>query len=1091
MPSSAFTEALNNFAKNLKTSFASSVAAQSEDQLKSPTQTLLQRGAGLNRRVVAKTEAQVQGLGGRPDIGVDVDGLLVGFVELKAPGLGTDPRRFDERNKKQWEKFKTLPNLIYTDSNEWTLFRSGQKITHVRFTGDVTEEGERAITDAQRDSLERLLQDFLLWQPIVPSSPKALAELLAPLCRFVRDDVTLALQEESSSLSHVARDWRETLFPDADDSRFADAYAQTLTYALLLARLSGADNVTPDSAAQQLDSGHGLLAGALRVLGNPDVRRDVGVGLDVLIRSINAIDIAALKSESGEPWLYFYEDFLAKYDPKLRNDYGVYYTPNPVILAQVRLVSELLETRFGKEMSFASDGVVVLDPAAGTGAYPLAIMQHALEHIAGFYGEGMRSQYATGLAQNIHAFEFLVGPYAVAHLRVTQKILAEGGQLPSDGVHVYLADTLESPEVRPMEQHGFMYRRLSEEYKRVQRVKKETRVLVCIGNPPYDRQQRNDNDIEQGVELKGGWVRFGEQNLNDETKGILKDFIEPATQAGQGKHIKNLYNAYVYFWRWAMWKTFEQSNDSGIVCFITAASYLRGPGFVGMREHMRRTFDELWIIDLEGDSLGARKTENVFNIQTPVAIALGVRYGKPKPNEPAKVHYAKIEGTRESKFEQLAAIQKLDDLVWQECLDYWQAPLLPRNLGIYGTWPLLTDIFPWQHSGVQFKRNWPIAESKTVLETRWEKFLAASARKRSDLFRETDGRKVGLKYKGLNNKELPALSTLATDAPSPPISRYGFRSFDRQWTWADTRFADRMRNDLWDCQSSKQIFIISLLTEVLGLGPTATISAEIPDLHYFRGSFGGKHVIPLWRDAEATQPNITTGLLDVLSKTYGTEVTAEDLFAYAYGILASPSYVEKFSEELTLPGPRLPITKNANLFKEVVTLGRILIGWHTYGERFGGSIPRGKARNTVAIPSDPEHYPNEFSYNPQTQTLHVGTGQFSPVSAEVWEFSVSGLDVVKSWLGYRMRERAGRSSSDLDKIRPERWEFTKELLELLWVLEATVAKFPNLAQKLEQVVSGAVFTASEFPVPIDLERKPPQAEADAAQGRLGFGQEED
>jgi hypothetical protein len=157
----------------------------------------------------------------------------------------------------------------------------------------------------------------------------------------------------------------------------------------------------------------------------------------------------------------------------------------------------------------------------------------------------------------------------------------------------------------------------------------------------------------------------------------------------------------------------------------------------------------------------------------------------------------------------------------------------------------------------------------------------------------------------------------------------------------------------------------------------------------------------------------------------------------------------------------------------------------------GGSIPRGKTRNTVAVPSDPEQYPNEFSYDPQTQTLHVGAGQFAPVVKEVYEFSVSGLEVVKSWLGYRMRERAGRASSELDEIRPERWEFTKELLELLWVLEATVAKFPELAQKLEQVVSGVVFTASEFPVPSDLERRPPEVESDTAQGTLGFGQEDE
>ncbi len=468
----------------------------------------------------------------------------------------------------------------------------------------------------------------------------------------------------------------------------------------------------------------------------------MGVGLDVLIRAISAVDPAALYREGNDPWLYFYEDFLAAYDRKLRNDYGVYYTPAPVIQAQVRLVSELLETRFGKPLAYAEDDVVVLDPAAGTGAYPLAVLQGALEQVAEFYGPGMRGQYASKLARNIHALEFLVGPYAVAHLRVTQKIMEEGGELPADGVHVYLADTLESPEARDLEQHGLIYRRLTEEHRRVRRVKQDTRVLVCLGNPPYDRQKRDEGDIARGVELKGGWVRFGQQNLKDQTNGILRDFTQPAVNAGQGGHIKNLYNDYVYFWRWALWKVFEQAQEAGIVCFITAASYLRGPGFVGMREHMRRTLDELWILDLEGDSLGARKTENVFNIQTPVAIALGVRYGEPKPDEPAKVHYARLTGTREGKLEQLAAIRSFGDVMWRDCFTGWQTPFLPEGEADYYAWPLLTDMFPWQLSGVMTVRNWPIEVDKQVLEKRWEALANSLQTERKKLFKNSPtGRK--------------------------------------------------------------------------------------------------------------------------------------------------------------------------------------------------------------------------------------------------------------------------------------------------------------------------------------------------------------
>lgn len=593
------------------------------------------------------------------------------------------------------------------------------------------------------------------------------------------------------------------------------------------------------------------------------------------------------------------------------------------------------------------------------------------------------------------------------------------------------------------------------------------------------------------MELKGGWVRFGQQNLNNQTNGILRDFTQPAVDAGQGGHIKNLYNDYVYFWRWALWKVFEQSQGAGIVCFITAASYLRGPGFVGMREHMRRTFDELWILDLEGDSLGARKTKNVFNIQTPVAIALGVRYGEPKPDEPAKVHYAKLEGTREGKLEQLAAIQSFADIPWQDCFSGWQNPFLPEGGADYYNWPLLTDLFPMQIGGVKAGRTWPVGITPEVLSRRWRALTTSELSKRRSLFKDSPtGRKV------LQNppRSLPkpssekSIAVLESDEPVPQIQRYGFRSFDRQWLIADSRLLDRASPTLWITHSDKQVFMTSLLTGVLGDGPAATVTADVPDLHYFRGSFGGKHIIPLWRDAEASEPNVTAGVLEMLSEAYGVAVSAEDFFAYAYGILASPSYVETFSEELVLPGPRLPVTKDAALFRELAALGRALIGLHTYGERMGGRIPRGETRNTVAVPSAPEGYPDGFSYDPQVRTLHVGAGAFAPVSPEVWGFSVSGLGVLKSWLGYRMRERAGRSSSELDAIRPERWtaELTRELLELLWVLEATVAAWPELAEKLAAVVGGAVFTALEFPVPTGAERKPPEMSEVGAQGTLGL-----
>jgi hypothetical protein len=500
-----------------------------------------------------------------------------------------------------------------------------------------------------------------------------------------------------------------------------------------------------------------------------------------------------------------------------------------------------------------------------------------------------------------------------------------------------------------------------------------------------------------------------------------------------------------------------------------------------MRQKMREAFDDLWIIDLEGDQHSARKTENVFAIQTPVAIAIGVRYGNAQPQTPAKIHYTKITGTREEKLAKLNAVDSFDKLTWQECMTGWTQPFLPAGGGDYYGYPLLTDLFPWQYSGTQFKRTWPIAETAELLRRRWETLLACPANERGALMRETGSRRANAQYESvLDHTRLPAVTQLPANAqPLEPV-RYAFRSFDRQWILPDVRFCDRPRPALWTAHGERQVYMTSMLVDVLGVGPTATATAHLPDLHHFCGR-GGKDVIPLWRDAAATQPNLPAGLLAALRQAFGREVTAEDFFAYAYALLSTPAYVEKFSEELCIPGPRLPVTKDAALFARAVELGRQLIWLHTYGERFvpprrrRGEIPQGRVRCRQGIPTTAAGYPETFSHDSTPQTLRVGDGVFSPVSDAVFNFSVSGLKVVESWLAYRMKAGAGRSSSPLDEIRPEQWTaaMTQELLELLWVLEATVEMQPDLKTVFDAVLAGPTFRASDLPLPTAAEHQPP------------------
>ncbi len=1084
-----FAEIVAEYAEAVAENFRQHVDAQPEDQLKAPVGDFIVRaGKVVNGEIRFRTEVRADDVHGRPDLGITRDNLLVGHVELKRPGLGARAERFSGSNGKQWRRFKALPNLIYTDGSEWSLYRSGRRDGRVRIADDVSEGGAHALIAESLASLDRLLIDFLNWEPIAPGSASGIAAFLAPLTRVLRDEVRSALSKQEGSLMELADEWRGLLFPESGDEQFADAYAQTLTYAMLLARFEGAESLGPAHASEALRHEHGLLSQAIQLLEVPPVRDELRMPIELMERAIAAIDPEALRRRQGQqlglapqyeadidPWLYFYEDFLASYDSKLRNNRGVYFTPLPVVRAQVRFTAELLRTRLNKPMGFANDDVNVLDPACGTGTYPLAVIDDASEAVRSQLGPGAVPGKLRDLAERLYGFEILVGPYAVSHLRISQRLREQG--VTDSYANVYLADTLESPHRVPEFTASIMQQQITTERERAQAIKSDQRILVCIGNPPYDRETRDPDDAE--LRRKGGWVRYGDDGP-DACSPILEDFLAPAREAGLGGHLKNLYNDYVYFWRWALWKVFDSTGDAGIVTFITASSYIRGPGFAGMRRKMRETFDELRIIDLEGDSIGARKTKNVFAIRTPVAIAIGIRDGAPKPDSPATVWKTKLTGSEKEKLDALDNAKSMFDFNWQACGEDWNAPFYPSGEGTYFDWPKITDLFPWQQSGVKVGRTWPINADRHTLVRRWQKLVTRKASRRQALFvNRPTGQKVTdspfpLPPTG-TTRRLPPILSLPPDAKAPEIAPYSHRSFDKKYLVADARVIDRPGPSLWIAHGLRQVYMTSLLTKVLGSGPATTATAYMPDLDHFCGR-GAKDVIPLWRNAGATEPNVTSGLMDRVEQEYSHSVSPGDMFAYAYGILAQPAYVKRFWDELEQPPPRLPITKDGGLFRRVAEHGGRLLYLHTYGERYGrpsddGTVPQGAARCTKAVSQ--AEYPKDFSYNPGSRILRVGDGEFAPVSQEVWEYSVSDLQVVRSWLSYRKADRAGKKSSPLDDIRPERWDFTEELLKLLWVLEATLELQPRGATLLAEVCASPLFSAAELPTPSAAERKPP------------------
>lgn len=1061
-------------------------AGEPEEQLRAPFEKFIQStGHILGMDVVPMGEVRVKDIG-KPDYAIYCNGSLCGYVEIKRIGKGADPSFYQGHDKSQWERFKTLPCILYTDGNEWGLFQEGERASSiVRMSGNIETEGSRAVTCNNSIALEPILHSFLTWNPIVPNDAKELARLLAPICRLLRVEVAEALEEKNSPFHYLYREWQTTLFPGQSQERFSDAYAQTVTFALLLANAEGGNVLDLLSAVKSLNSGHALLSKALKIFTDNLSEDEIPFSLGLLQRTISAIPRAGWKNSSKDPWLYFYEDFLAEYDPQLRKDSGSYYTPVEVVMAMIRLTEKVLKERINIPDGFVNQSVMTLDPAVGTGTFLLGIVSQTLEDISSTMGAGASSLGADLLKNLLHGFELQVGPYAVAQLRLSRALENYGASITKRGPNIFLTDTLESPDVTP-QFPSLLSRELSEQHQKALEIKKSKPILICLGNPPYDRHAAFNGANRKET---GGWIRWGDENENgeyDPRHALLEDFAEPVRAAGQGGQLKNLYNLYVYFWRWAMWKVFEQGEQDapGIVSFITASSFLEGAAFLGMRERMRRQCDEIWIIDLGGDGRGSRTEENVFNIQTPVCITLAVRYGCKNVDSPASVHYAQIVGTKNEKLNILERITDFDSLAWSDCPESWQAKMVPEGKGEYFTYPLLQDLFPWQQSGVKAGRTWVIGSDKNLLERRWNViFQTKDIQERRNLFKDappsTGGCHIESSPTGIfTSNRLEPIATSRT-LEYEKIAAYGYRLFDRQYLLADARCLDRAGPILWKIYSSNQVYFSILTATALSRGPALTLTTNVPDLHYFRGSYGAKDIIPLYRDKSATQPNIVNNLLETLAAQYHTtEVTPEDFSAYVYAVLAHNGFTETFHEELESKEIRIPLTKDATLFSRAVKIGQRLIWLHSYGERL---VPQGQIRGKIppgstkcVAPISCHAFPDDFNYNEDTKTLSVGEGIFTPVLPEVYNFEVSGFKVVSSWLKSRIKG-TNRRSSPLDNMRPECWtlEYTKELLNLLWILEATLAIYPEQKILLEDLLEAPLFTASELPEPTKEMRKAP------------------
>lgn len=459
-------------------------------------------GAESGMKTVAHDEVREQDGSVRPDFGVRVNDVLVGHIELKAPGVSLDPESYGKttHNYRQWQRLKELPNLLHTNGVEWRLWRYGELVDEpVSLHTPSLTRTRGKLTAPSR--MEMLLNGFLRWEPAPISSVSKLVDTLAPLARMLREEVRLALKAERRAIKAgadpdlqpflgIARDWRTLLFPHSRDEEFADGFSQTVVFALVLAVSDGIDISagTLHDVARKLEGNYSLMGKALDLLTAHVTKTPTWTAIEIIARTLSAARWPAIAAGGDDVYLHLYEHFLGTYDPEKRKKSGSYYTPVEVVDAMVRLTDDALKSHLGKPEGLRNPHVSIIDPAMGTGTYPLSVLRHVGAAAAQQYGPGAAPEAVASTVARLYGIELQSGPFSVAELRVSAALRDSGAQMPASGLNLYVADTLEDPYSASKTQLSYTLQLIAKQRQQANAVKRERNIQVCIGNPPFPRK---------------------------------------------------------------------------------------------------------------------------------------------------------------------------------------------------------------------------------------------------------------------------------------------------------------------------------------------------------------------------------------------------------------------------------------------------------------------------------------------------------------------------------------------------------------------------------------------------------------------------
>lgn len=562
--------------------------------------------------------------GGNPDFRIwDGRKHIVGYIEAKKPSVENLDQIEDTEQLKRYRE--TFPNLILTNFFEFRLYREGQLINKVSIGRPFIIYQLKTVPPVEnQEKFIELLEQFFSFRILKTTTAKQLATELAKRTRFLRDNViNEELKEEQKSgtqtLEGFYQAFKNHLIKSLTLKDFSNLFAQTIAYGLFAARSRATEEFHRKLAYDHIPHTIGILRNVFKFISSADLPQSMEWIIDDIAEVLESTDINKIihdfysEGKGKDPIIHFYETFLAEYDPKERGKKGVYYTPEPIVSYIVRSIHKILKEKFNKEDGFATSSVTVLDPAAGTLTFPAMTIHEAIEEYQKKYGNGgIKELIKDHILKNFYAFELIMAPYAVGHLKIGFILDEFDYRLSEDErFNLFLTNTLEFTKEDPNQLPGIIERELAKESESALEIKDQIPIMVIMGNPPYSGHSEN----------KGEW--------------ILKQMKEYKQIEGKSLGERNpkwLMDDYVKFFRFAEWKI--EKSGAGILGFITNHAWLDNPTFRGMRYSLMKTFDEIHIVNLHGSLLKKETTpeggkdENVFDIQPGVAIVIMVKLNK-------------------------------------------------------------------------------------------------------------------------------------------------------------------------------------------------------------------------------------------------------------------------------------------------------------------------------------------------------------------------------------------------------------------------------------------------------------------------------